>query len=556
MLIFNYTAGSFIDQVTKTVMTPTNVTHRQTEKGVASIVGANKYITQSISMLPEGDFTVVVWSKLKPSFVVGTDRASFISNTTTGLKTIMSSYNVIGGKPILSLSSSVYRVFNYIPDKNWHCYIFTFSNISTSTLKVDNVNISAFDTSIGTEDARSSFVYVGGGNNSSANIEIAKIKVYDTVLTTDEQTKEYKEFLQATPTEKEIRGFEYPKPTDLSYEVDSKVGDNVMGTLDFTSGWTAVNVSSSSAISFTTSTVGGYYKESILTTGNKYKVIIYGTSSVGWNLLSRPIGTTYITQPSGSFNITTEITAVNTGLYFYLSGAGTLTISEIIIVGLSGLQAAYSFSPETVSNGTLIDVSGNENNGIINGALLTKDGMKFDGVDDEVQIDGTSISSVIGAGDFTYSGRFYVNNLPSEEGYVFGTGMGQADTVGIAISSTGTIRSRPFAIASATTTNTVSAGRWYTFSHVINKSGNAVLYINGIPWLTQDVSAKESDTLSTDDWYVATERGTVSFADIQVEDLRIDSHALTQQEIVDYHNSFIIPYILEDFSNNAVGDTL
>lgn len=226
------------------------------------------------------------------------------------------------------------------------------------------------------------------------------------------------------------------------------------------------------------------------------------------------------------------------------------------IKATTGIVVAYSFSPETVSNGTLIDISGNGNNGTINGALLTKDGMKFDGVDDEVQIDGTAISSVIGAGDFTYSGRFYVNNLPLEEGYVFGSGMGQAETVGIAISSTGTIRSRPFAIGIASTTNTVSAGRWYTFSHVIDKSGNAVLYINGIPWLTQDVSAKESDTLSTDDWYVATERGTVSFADIQVEDLRIDSHAFTQQEIVDYHNSFIKPYILEDFSNNAVGDTL
>ena len=51
---------------------------------------------------------------------------------------------------------------------------------------------------------------------------------------------------------------------------------------------------------------------------------------------------------------------------------------------VDGLVAGYSMVPS--SGGVLVDLSGNNNNGTITGALSTKDGMAFDGVDDSVAL--------------------------------------------------------------------------------------------------------------------------------------------------------------------------
>lgn len=542
--IFEYKAGSFIDQVSKTVMTPTAVTHRQTEKGLAIMVGTGKYITQPSSMLPSGAFSVVVWSKLKPSFVVGTDRCSFISNTTTGLKAIMSSYNVIGGRPILSLSSSNYRVFDYVPDKNWHCYIFTYPDstdegISTSTLKIDNINISAFDTSSGSQDARSSFVYIGGGNNSSANVEIAKIKVYDTVLTTAEQTKEYKEFLNSSPTEKPVRGFEYPKPTDLSKEVDSVVGEDVISPLDLST-WGAVNASVTSENVITLTGSGGVRKTPLMTTGKKYKLSFSYTNSGGnFSIKSYNDATTYTDiYTTGSGTVSLDITAIDTGLFLRGSSNGQVfTIHNLTVQEVTGLVAAYSFSPETVSNGTLVDVSGNGNNATINGALLTKDGLDF---------------ADKGACDIGYNVDLGTINTVSWRGSIrtgLLDGIISDGSNYYRLTNRTTFSIYMGASANNLTIPELSLNQDYTFS-VVRNGSDANIYING-NFVGSFTISSSTNTIIRYIGKIATQ-----YWSGKMSDLRIHNYTFTPQKVKDYHNSFIKPVLIESFENNAVGDTL
>jgi len=223
------------------------------------------------------------------------------------------------------------------------------------------------------------------------------------------------------------------------------------------------------------------------------------------------------------------------------------------IKATAGLVAAYNMVP----NGTtLVDISGNGNNGTINGALSIMDGLNFDGVNDKVTITNTTIKD-IGKSNFTYIGRFKANTISSED-YIMGIGsIGLADAVGITITSGGVIRSRPFAVATTSTSEAYDDGKWHTFCHVIDRDGDAVLYIDTVPVLTQSISAQAATALNTGSWYLGVENNTTAYFSGEISDARIYNRVLTQAEITAYHNSFIKPVIVEDFSDQpASGENL
>ena len=228
----------------------------------------------------------------------------------------------------------------------------------------------------------------------------------------------YKEFLNSSPTEKPVRGFEYPKPTDLSYE--------------------------------------------------------------------------------------------------------------------SGLVAAYSFSPETISNGTLLDISGNGNHGTINGALLTKDGMKFDGTS-SITTPSVTLGTVY---TLAYRGKFtstanqvlitdnsYHHRLTSNTAFTIYTG---TSAINLTIPDI--------------------AGKEVDIVFVRNGTDIRV-YVNGILAITGTNPDNNSFKFNRLFGLSSSQR-----FDGTMIDNKIYNYAFTPQQAKDYHNSFVKPVIVEDFSNYAVRD--
>ena len=213
-----------ISDIKGATSTNTGVVLLDKEKGMSARVGLGQYLNFNAQLLPENAFSVVVWAKLKESHVLGTSRGIIIgSSSDNSGSSIHISYTGNGGESIILLNNSYlsFRYFNYIPNKKWHCYIFTIpgsaqNDINSAALKVDNVSIAVTSTtSSGAQIARSGFTYVGGSNNASGGVYIARIKVYDHVLSDKEQTNEYLEYLNFKP-QFATKQISYPKPTYLN----------------------------------------------------------------------------------------------------------------------------------------------------------------------------------------------------------------------------------------------------------------------------------------------------------------------------------------------------
>lgn len=200
--------------------TVTGSTLKQDKKGNALETGQSKYVQYSGSLLPAGALSCVVWAKLRPSHITGTNIGTSISSATTGTGLNISS--TTSGYPLIYLSSTNLRSFTYVPDKNWHCYIFTIpgagqTDINNSQLYVDGlfraVNAT---TASGAQDARSGFVYTGGGNSATSGSLISRIKVYDVVLNQQQVDKEYQEFLASVPISYPTYNFTYPVSQEIN----------------------------------------------------------------------------------------------------------------------------------------------------------------------------------------------------------------------------------------------------------------------------------------------------------------------------------------------------
>jgi len=260
--------GSFIDQVSKIAVTPTDVEFKRTEKGTAaSFNGTTSYIDTGLTTAQApltGDVTAVVW--LTANLKNTTQR--ILSNHSTAARGYQLIFSSLGNKFSLYRRPGTSAVSNnnvYEIGKPF-CLIVTSSSTGVTNFYVNGVNQTAV-TAAGTPIAGNQNLLIGslqGSSNMMGGL-IHKVSISDHLFTNDEIQKEYQEFLQSGIIEKPTRNFEYPRPTDLSYE--------------------------------------------------------------------------------------------------------------------DGLVAAYSFSKDTVQGGQLLDIAGT-NHGTISGVMLTKDGMKFDGVDD------------------------------------------------------------------------------------------------------------------------------------------------------------------------------
>jgi len=201
-----------------------------------------------------------------------------------------------------------------------------------------------------------------------------------------------------------------------------------------------------------------------------------------------------------------------------------------------GLLAAYSFSPETVSNGTLLDVSGNGNNGTINGALLTKDGMKFDGTS-SITTPSVTLGTVY---TLAYRGKFtstanqvlitdnsYYHRLTSNTAFTIYTGTSAINLIIPDI-----------------------AGKEVDIVFVRNDTDIRV-YVNGVLAITGTNPDNNSFKFNRLFGLPSSQR-----FDGTMIDNKIYNYAFTPQQAKDYHNSFIKPTLIDSMSDYAVGDTL
>ena len=197
-----------------------------------------------------------------------------------------------------------------------------------------------------------------------------------------------------------------------------------------------------------------------------------------------------------------------------------------------GLIAAYNMIPS--ASGVLVDISGNGNNGTINGALSTKDGMRFDGVDDYVTIPNTHI---FGTNDFSYLCRI---NPFAINGGLFG---GNSNAFTLAMIGTKIRSGKRNAVD-----NTISTGD-INLNHDVDviytrTNGIGTYYIDGL---------QAGITVDTNDYSVAsTDIGAVDspstslFTGLYIDSI-IKNYAITPQQAQDYHNSFKLLTFRDEF---------
>lgn len=438
----DFNEGSTLDRFGATA-TITGATFKNTEKGKAIDASTGKYLRYSSQLLPNtGPYTLVVWAKLRNTHI-SSDRAQIISSNNFGTQPNISiAHATHGGRPCFYIGQDNYKTFTPVVDKNWHCYVFTLpgtdnNSIESANLYVDTVLRTATTVrSVGAPGARSLFVYVGGGNTSTSGCMIAKLKVYDHILTEAERNLEYKEFLQAQITEKPVRGFELVKPTDLSYQKDR------------------------------------------------------------------------------------------------------------------GLLAAYNMKP---NGSTLVDISGNSRHGTLNGGVInTKDGLGFNGVNGYVNC-GNAIGygsemTIIGTIKPKYTSR--INIIGKDNGVTRGFYVELLDTgrLRFVFSQTGSI------IQYYDSVTPLGNNQKNTFAITFKGGVNSKIYINGALDITEATSLTSIFNNSLD-FNIGFNVGLSNYFNGEIQDIRVYNRELTEQEIKDYHNSFVKPVILEDFSNYAVSET-
>ena len=111
--------------------------------------------------------------------------------------------------------------------------------------------------------------------------------------------------------------------------------------------------------------------------------------------------------------------------------------------------------------------------------------------------------------------------------------IGQTTAMGLTIDAgDGKIRSRPFGVTEVYTSAAYDDGEWHYAHHNIDRSANAILYIDGATAvLTQSLTGVTGNALSTNSWHIGAEGGTSNFLAGDIDDFIIYSDILTTDEI-------------------------
>jgi len=349
--------------------------------------------------------------------------------------------------------------------------------------------------------------------------------------------------------------------------VDSKIGENMIKNSKFID-WSGVAPDGDRPNHWvvTTQTLGEYITEdqdgarlvsdgsnmymhqTVLEIGKKYQYMIKLTKNSGGNIrLYHSPSSTTIRDFSNSGTYYGLLTAADVGIAIKRAGACDWTIHELVIQEVTGLVAAYNMIP---SGNTLVDISGNGNNGTVEGgALVTKDGMKFRGAgyQDYVGVIGNVLPNL---NEFTCCCRFNTGLFtPGVRRVVLETT--PAYSISLEINTGGSLITQTLDESGYISTGFGSIKENTDVTAVIVYKDNVLsAYKNGI--LIGSVTG-EAPTAAITGLHIGTYR-TINLSrqfNGEVKDVRIYNYGYSPKEVQAYHNSFQEITLRETFSDEG-----
>ena len=229
-------------------------------------------------------------------------------------------------------------------------------------------------------------------------------------------------------------------------------------------------------------------------------------------------------------------------VFGWSSGASALPVNNPIT---SGLVAAYEFS------GNADDVSGNGNDGVVNGATPTADrfgnpnsAYSFDGVDDRIEL-----GAVLG-GLSTYTKSIWVLPNNTTNGVLFQTPNGNitlnhtspsfSEVVGVEIleDRAGGVTGNPHTRFNYSYSTAPPSGSWVHVAFVARSDNTGDLYLNGVsvpsgPWIT-DGGVVSDTPFSVIGSKYRSNRPTdyAGFAGALIDDVYVYDRALSSAEVL------------------------
>jgi hypothetical protein len=213
-LIFNWDArkGSYIDQVSKIVGTPTDVEFKRTEKGTAGKFNEDSSLINYPKIITTIPFTVSFAIKVNNFDISTTLQEGWIVNQFAvgdGRFVI----NTIGDKKIRGFIGGTSIFTNTISEGEWYHIIFTRN--ASGLMKFYLNNIEQSNTATKTNAISDTAFKLGTGSIGSGDFFLLNVDIYNYEISSQERNTLYQEFLQSGITEKPTRNFEYPEKTEL-----------------------------------------------------------------------------------------------------------------------------------------------------------------------------------------------------------------------------------------------------------------------------------------------------------------------------------------------------
>ena len=426
-----------------------------------------------------------------------------------------------------------------------------------------------------------------GGSAYYADSLFSRVIIYNTILSEQERTAIYREFLNSYPQE-EVKTPDYQamKPTDLSNEKDSTTDIQLLNT-DPTYGFVINDVSKWGKfgnnvieqsglyvkITHVDNAAGGYvnnigsatFVSTAFTNGNRYRVrALVKTNGVGSCDFQIYDGASNFTVISTSattdqiFDYTITVASA-TLCYIRCSGmnAGEVGYVQILsIQRVTGLIAAYNFTPQ---GSTLVDISGNGANltKLSTGrSVVTKEGIMFYGQSYSLYTsNGYSKGSslyIFNVND-SFSVSFRIKPTESKTGLIFTNDLCNWNGVSLITTNTAGGILVKFRLGDSTArgvSTTIYNNVYSNVTMIVSRPANKVYtYVNGV-YIGEGDSG--NNALTNSGFSVASDTdGSWGFTG-ELSDLRIYNRVLTTTEISAYHNQFAkIITLREDFSKEG-----
>lgn len=416
---------------------------------------------------------------------------------------------------------------------------------------------------------------------TSGTVYLSRCLIFDESISTDEENDLEKQFLRASPITRGNAGTKYANPasmiTNLEREKEAYLKDITYNDFKNSDSFPYTTFTGDGTNGFSVSSeVSDIYIAGLenlnLVEGEKYHV----TYNASLNCCEPPIAR-FQDGVAGNFasdnddyhsvegfndvtyTITNTTYADGVFSFLHINDTADYTITDFTLQKLTGLVAAYNFNKDTVKTDKVLDISGNQNDATyVGNPLLTMDGLKFDGVDDEVVVSDDS-SLDFGTGSFSLLMRGCFTKNTATQG-LLNKKPDDSDGVGWQlVKSFGS--SGFFRIADGTNEVNTFFGDLSNpvatdIAVVVNRdTDEAYFYQDGELVETLDISSITGSVSNANDLYLMSRRGVSNYAEGALLDVRTLNRPLSEQEVKDYHNSFVQTVVSEKFEDDAVGET-